>query len=476
MAKKYYAVRKGREIGIFTDWSECEKQIKGYSGAEFKSFLTQEEAQNYVNNTISTISTESNNNNITSEAIENNHTVQIYVDGSYSESCNLASFGYIILKDNNEIYRHYGIVDNPNVIEMRNVAGELAGVISALNWAKDNDITEVIIFYDYEGIEKWITGEWKTKKENTILYKKFIEEIRNKIDVIFIKVKAHSGNKYNELADTLAKNAILEKTQINHTCNTSNNLSDNKEFTIIDSNNNLDNLITFLQDTCKIETKEVQNGIQYIIKNNDEQFFITKYKNLKILFQGKPYRIYNDIIIFLSSTENFSNTIKKMNEEFYNFQSKDINLKFYLPKSYNIFPDMLFSIWQPSLLEQPTYTLQDYSMYAFPALRTLEGSIKYLLTSYGIEIDNKGLKCFDGYELRDKYRVKIQNKNNKLAEHIEKMYKYYKDNRHPLCHTTATLLDIKIIENYEDVKRIIREVLELLDEAFDLHNSNGLKQ
>ncbi len=56
------------------------------------------------------------------------------------------------------------------------------------------------------------------------------------------------------------------------------------------------------------------------------------------------------------------------------------------------------------------------------------------------------------------------------------MYKYYKDNRHPLCHTTATLLDIKIIENYEDVKRIIREVLELLDEAFDLHNSNGLKQ
>ena len=39
MAKKYYAVRKGREIGIFTDWSECEKQIKGYSGAEFKSFF-----------------------------------------------------------------------------------------------------------------------------------------------------------------------------------------------------------------------------------------------------------------------------------------------------------------------------------------------------------------------------------------------------------------------------------------------------
>lgn len=474
MAKKYYAVRKGREIGIFTDWSECEKQIKGYSGAEFKSFLTQEEAQNYINNTISTTSTKSNNNNTTLEAIENNHTVQIYVDGSYSKSCNLASFGYIILKDNNEIYRHYDIVDNPNVIEMRNVAGELAGVMSALKWVKDNNITEVTIFYDYEGIEKWTTGEWKAKKENTILYKKFIEDISNKIKVIFVKVKAHSGNKYNELADTLAKSALLEKNHINTTGYiTNNHLSDNKEFSIIDNKNNINNLITFLQDTYKIETKEVTSGTQYIIKNNDEQFFITQYNNLRILFQGKPYKIYNDIIIFLSSIENNANTIKEMNEKFYNFKSRDIDLKLYLPKSYSIFPDMLFAILQPSLLEQPTYILQDYSMYTFPALRTLEGSMKYLLELYGIKIDNKGFTCFDGYNFKHTDRVKIQNRNNKLAEHIEKMYKYYKDNRHPLFHTTPVLYDIKIIENYEEVKIIIREVLELLDEAFDLHNSNG---
>lgn len=473
MAQKYYAVRKGRQLGIYTDWSECEKQIKGFSGAEYKSFLTQEEAQNYINNTISTTSAESNNNT-TLKATKGNNTVQIYVDGSYSESYNLASFGYIILKNDNEIYRHYDIVDNPNVIDMRNVAGELAGVMSALSWAKNNDITEVTIFYDYEGIEKWTTGEWKAKKENTILYKKFIENISNTIKIIFIKVKAHSGNKYNELADTLAKSALLEKNQINTTDHITNNqLSGNKEFSIIDNKNNINNLITFLQDTYKIERKEVQSGIQYIIKNDDEQFFITQYNNLRILFQGKPYRIYNDIIIFLSSIENSSDTIKKMNEEFYNFQSKDIDLKLYLPKSYNIFPDMLFSILQPSLLEEPTYILQDYSMYVFPALRALEGSIKYLLVSYGIKIDNKSLNCFDGYKLKNNDKVKIQNNNNKLAEHIEKMYMYYKNKRHPLFHTTPTLCDIEIKDNYEDVKEMIREVLELLDEAFDLHNSNG---
>ena len=240
-------------------------------------------------------------------------------------------------------------------------------------------------------------------------------------------------------------------------------LSDNQEFTIVDNKDNTDKLIKFLQDNYKIETREVQNGIQYIIKDKDEQFFITKYNNLRILFQGKPYKIYNDIIIFLSSIENNANTIKEMNEKFYNFKSKDIDLKLYLPKSYSIFPEMLYAILQPSLLEQPTYTLPDYSMYTFPALRTLEGTIKHLLGLYGIKIDNKGLTCFDGYRLQDSDRVKIQNKNNKLAEHIEKMYKYYRNKRHPLFHTTATLSDIRIIENYEDIKIIIREVLELID-------------
>ncbi|PIG92945.1 viroplasmin family protein [Gloeocapsopsis sp. IPPAS B-1203] len=42
--KKYYAVFKGRETGIFTSWAECEEQIKGFSGALYKSFKTREEA------------------------------------------------------------------------------------------------------------------------------------------------------------------------------------------------------------------------------------------------------------------------------------------------------------------------------------------------------------------------------------------------------------------------------------------------
>ena len=48
MAKKYYAVRKGRKTGVFATWAECQKQVTGFSGAEFKSFGTMEEAKAFV--------------------------------------------------------------------------------------------------------------------------------------------------------------------------------------------------------------------------------------------------------------------------------------------------------------------------------------------------------------------------------------------------------------------------------------------
>ena len=47
MSKKYYVVLKGRQTGIFEDWNECEKSIKGFSGAEFKSFKNYDDAYDY---------------------------------------------------------------------------------------------------------------------------------------------------------------------------------------------------------------------------------------------------------------------------------------------------------------------------------------------------------------------------------------------------------------------------------------------
>lgn len=43
--EKFYVVWAGVNPGIYTSWTECQLQIKGYEGAKYKSFETREEAE-----------------------------------------------------------------------------------------------------------------------------------------------------------------------------------------------------------------------------------------------------------------------------------------------------------------------------------------------------------------------------------------------------------------------------------------------
>ena len=47
--KIFYAVRKGVVPGIYTTWDEAKVQVFGFSGASYKKFSTEEEAERYVN-------------------------------------------------------------------------------------------------------------------------------------------------------------------------------------------------------------------------------------------------------------------------------------------------------------------------------------------------------------------------------------------------------------------------------------------
>jgi len=45
MAKsKFYVVWKGHKTGIFKTWNECKRHIDGFTGAQYKSFLSEKEA------------------------------------------------------------------------------------------------------------------------------------------------------------------------------------------------------------------------------------------------------------------------------------------------------------------------------------------------------------------------------------------------------------------------------------------------
>ena len=140
----------------------------------------------------------------TTPKVEN---ITAYVDGSYNVATKEYSYGAVIFAgDKKECFSEK--FNDPELATMRNVAGELEGSMKAMRYAVEAGAKELDIFYDYEGIEKWCTGAWKTNKDGTKAYKAFYEQISQKVKVNFHKVKGHSGDRYNDEADVLAKAAL----------------------------------------------------------------------------------------------------------------------------------------------------------------------------------------------------------------------------------------------------------------------------
>lgn len=197
---KYYAVRMGRNPGIYNTWQECKDEVIGFKGAAYKKFNSYEEALNFMN--------EDEKKEILVEDELKEDELIAYVDGSFSVDKNTYSYGMVTISANGkESYSGYG--SDLEMAQMRNVSGELMGAVEAMKLALDRNYKNLYLHYDYAGIEKWAKGQWKTNKAGTKAYKKFYDSIKDKVDVQFIKVKAHSGVKYNEEADLLAKEAIM---------------------------------------------------------------------------------------------------------------------------------------------------------------------------------------------------------------------------------------------------------------------------
>ena len=215
MAKKYYAVRAGRKTGIFETWDECKKSVDGYSGAVFKSFKTKDEALAFLG-----IESSSNSGipidvdgSIASDSscadgciASDSSCATAYVDGSYNIATKEFGYGVVMFHNGEELHMSKSFSD-AEMASMRNVAGEIFGSMAAMEYALNHGITNLSIYYDYMGISKWCTGEWKANKKGTIAYRDYYNKIKAKVNVQFEKVKGHSGDKYNDMADMLAKKA-----------------------------------------------------------------------------------------------------------------------------------------------------------------------------------------------------------------------------------------------------------------------------
>lgn len=200
MAKFYYAVKSGKNPGVYETWAECQEQVIGFSGAKYKKFSSYEEANDFNQDM----------GDFQRPKIENLKPNEIiaYVDGSFCLKSRTYSYGVVIItSDGKENYS--GRENNKELAEMRNVSGEIKGAMVAMDIAIQKEKDILYLYFDYTGIEHWAKGDWKTNKEGTKIYKQYYDNIKDKLKVVFIKVRAHSGVEYNEEADRLAKEAIL---------------------------------------------------------------------------------------------------------------------------------------------------------------------------------------------------------------------------------------------------------------------------
>ena len=129
-----------------------------------------------------------------------------YVDGSYNDVEKSVGCG-VIMFSFGEARKEAFAVSGNDLISMRNVAGEIKAAWWAMEYAIENNAETLDIYHDYEGVAKWCTGAWKANLPETMRYRDYYKSIEGKLKVTFHKVKGHSGNEYNEMADKLAKSA-----------------------------------------------------------------------------------------------------------------------------------------------------------------------------------------------------------------------------------------------------------------------------
>ena len=136
---------------------------------------------------------------------------KIYTDGSFNNNTQRVGWAYILIDEYGGEYQKQGYSLYPDIVAMHNYSGELLAAWYAVtdiigNWTSYKEPTKVTIYHDYEGVGAWPTGKYKKPGNDfSKWYRDQMIAAGEMIDIDYVWVKGHSGNKYNEKVDKMAK-------------------------------------------------------------------------------------------------------------------------------------------------------------------------------------------------------------------------------------------------------------------------------
>lgn len=185
---------------VLTSWDDAKKFISSHKNTQYKSFATEEMARAWLRGERPTIA-----------ELPAGETV--YTDGSFSSENKSYGWGFVHVSDA-DLKNDGRVMDfrcgkgtDDLVIDERNVAGEMVAAMSTVQYMIVRRIHTFTIRYDYAGIGKWVTGEFKTSSEGSVKYKDWMNKMIQKynLDITFEQIPGHTGDWYNEFVDILAR-------------------------------------------------------------------------------------------------------------------------------------------------------------------------------------------------------------------------------------------------------------------------------
>lgn len=233
-------------------------------------------------------------------------------------------------------------------------------------------------------------------------------------------------------------------------------------------------LCEYLQDCCGCHLSEVDfaQGKRVTARGGQgDNITLTYYKTKTFIMQGTPLMVHSQVIEFLSNVCDLEDVIESQLAQIKvditpNQVFNDMSCQ--LPTSFNELDNTVKALISPSVaLLKLDIQLTDYTVLAFPALRGLEGYIKYLFSTKGIVIGRDGFAEFLNNEyyttLSDSARKQIG--CDKTCTAINKCYSFYRNERHGLFHANGFLANTRMLDTKRDAESIVNGVLNLIEES-----------
>ena len=238
-----------------------------------------------------------------------------------------------------------------------------------------------------------------------------------------------------------------------------------------------DLLFGFLEDECNAEIQDSDNhahGEKFKIVGKDgDSVVFWIYNNGACHLQGRQYPVFMDILEMLAEIMDYKEIIdsqlKTIKADITTAEALG-DMKVLLPSSYDYFEDKLKAIISPALaLKKIDIELTDYSSFAFPVLRGLEGYLKQILKDFGIIIGKEGFgeivetNKLGRIGLTEYAKGKIKDSGKEKV--ILDMYKFFNAQRHGLFHVDVVIESTRILDNKMDCISLIDKTITLIEDS-----------